>query len=175
MKKELKEFLKNTTVENLMKIPEKLKLWVSHEKLKKFRLDNKIPYCYISETGELFAKQPHNFTGKWLQWYTNGQLYCSQYWENGKLHGKCLGWDENGKLKYEINFQNGERYGKCIEWDENEELGMFEDLGMFEEEGREKEWIDDVIETIETKHAKLEELVKNHQKFLQDICPTYEH
>ena len=89
------------------------------DKIKLFRIIHNVNKVYISISGELFLKLPENFTGQYLDWYENGQLWYEGNYKDGKLHGKCLGWYENSEKEYEFNYKNGGRHGKCISWDKN--------------------------------------------------------
>ena len=62
---------------------------------------------WITEKDELYTDPPEPFTGKWIEWYENGQKRFEDNYKNGKLHGHSICWYEDGKIDYEDNYKDG--------------------------------------------------------------------
>ena len=72
---------------------------------------NGIRYEVNSEVG---------FTGKYVEYFKNGQKLIEKDYKNGKLEGLVTKWHENGQKKSEIKTKNGKVVdGLLIEWHEN--------------------------------------------------------
>ena len=55
---------------------------------------------------------PH--TGKWIEWWGNGNKKEEGEYKNGKEEGKWIGWYENGNKMYEREYKDGKPEGKWI-------------------------------------------------------------
>ena len=82
-----------------------------------------IPF-YLDKT--LAINQTHsstyadkNYTGKFKQFHTNGQIYTYWFFKDGKKEGKCIAYYDDGKKCSEINYTEGRREGLVKEWYEN--------------------------------------------------------
>ena len=53
------------------------------------------------------------------RYYSNGNKWWENEYQNGQLHGKFIRWHENGNKYREYKYQNGKPHGKYIEWYEN--------------------------------------------------------
>ena len=72
---------------------------------------NGIQYEVNSEVG---------FTGKYVEYFKNGQKLIEKDYKNGKLEGLVTEWHENRQKKSEIKSKNGKVVdGLLIEWHEN--------------------------------------------------------
>ena len=72
---------------------------------------NGIQYEVNSEVG---------FTGKYVEYFKNGQKLIEKDYKNGKLEGLVTEWHENGQKKSKIKTKNGKVVdGLLIEWHEN--------------------------------------------------------
>ena len=56
------------------------------------------------------------------EWYSNGQIYFEDNYENGKPHGICREWHENGQIWSEYNYEKGILYGMSRVWHENGQI-----------------------------------------------------
>lgn len=56
------------------------------------------------------------FTGKYIQWYDNGQKRQESYRFKGHLHDKYIRWHINGQKDVECEFIDGIHHGKFIRW-----------------------------------------------------------
>jgi antitoxin component YwqK of YwqJK toxin-antitoxin module len=60
--------------------------------------------------------QPH---GKASSWHKNGQKALVAEWWNGKVHGKQTIWYENGQKMGETEYRKGNEHGRFIGWYKN--------------------------------------------------------
>ena len=59
--------------------------------------------------------------GKYIvrHYYSNGNKYLEEEYQNEKLHGKCFGWYISRNKSWEQEYQNGQPHGKSIDWYES--------------------------------------------------------
>ena len=57
--------------------------------------------------------------GRYLQYWSNGNLYCKEYYINGLIHCKRIEWSYIGELYYVIDYVYGLLNGKLIEFRPN--------------------------------------------------------
>ena len=60
-----------------------------------------------------------SYTGKHIEYYSDGQKQLEQNYKNGKLEGLETTWYESGKKKSEKFFKNDKLEGLSIVWHEN--------------------------------------------------------
>ena len=58
------------------------------------------------------------YTGKFFDFYENGQMESEECYKDGKLDGLSTSWFKSGQKKNETNFKEGLLEGLNIEWDE---------------------------------------------------------
>ena len=64
-----------------------------------------------------------NYTGKWFEWYENGNKMCEGEYKDGKQEGKWIGWYKDGTKSYEEEFKDGTKMEKKCEGEyKNENL-----------------------------------------------------
>jgi antitoxin component YwqK of YwqJK toxin-antitoxin module len=59
------------------------------------------------------------FTGRLIDYYSNGNKKADITYKNGKVHGLYNLWFENGNRKYEVGYVDGVEHGKHIVYYEN--------------------------------------------------------
>ena len=71
---------------------------------------NGIKYEVNSEVG---------FTGKYVEYFENGQKRIEEHLKLGKRNGLMTEWDKKGQKESETNWKNGKKEGLLTEWYEN--------------------------------------------------------
>ena len=71
---------------------------------------NGIKYEVNSEVG---------FTGKYVEYFENGQKRIEEHLKLGKRNGLKTDWYENGQKKLEGNHKDGKADGFLVSWHEN--------------------------------------------------------
>ena len=84
--------------------------WTGEKEVTSLQDRNGIKYEVNSEVG---------FTGKYVEYYENGQKSYETNYKNGKQDGLWTGWHENGQKESELNFRNGKKDGLWTEWYKN--------------------------------------------------------
>ena len=59
------------------------------------------------------------FTGKAVDFHSNGQKWQERTYKDGKLDGPWNSWRENGQKAFEANWKDGKRDGLATDWYEN--------------------------------------------------------
>lgn len=79
-------------------------------------------------TGKVILKKDRNFyvngkpQGKWVTFYSNGNLKSIENWKNGKLFGKYVLYQENGIKIFETTYLNGKDNGNYFLYHKNGQL-----------------------------------------------------
>ena len=47
-------------------------------------------------------------SGRYQEWYENGNKYAERNYKDGKRHGRCKLWYDNGKKSFDCTFKDGE-------------------------------------------------------------------
>jgi len=71
---------------------------------------NGIKYEVNSEVG---------FTGKYVEYFENGQKHIEEHLKLGKRNGLMTKWYENGQKEFKANYKNGKSDGLMTKWYEN--------------------------------------------------------
>jgi len=85
--------------------------WTGEKEVTYLQDRNGIKYEVNSEVG---------FTGKYVEYFENGQKHIEEHLRLGKRNGLMTEWHENGQKASEINSKNGEIVdGVVTEWHDN--------------------------------------------------------
>jgi len=84
--------------------------WTGEKEVTYLQDRNGIKYEVNSEVG---------FTGKYVEYYKNGQKKSELNYKNGKENGLDTRWYGNGQKSYEGNYKNGKYDGLWTGWDIN--------------------------------------------------------
>ena len=108
------------------------------------------------------VNQEEPFTGKFVEYWGNGQKKTEEHYRNGKWDGLQTNWHENGQKSLEANFKNGELDGLAAEWYEN---------GQKWREGNFKNGKEDGLRTVWHENGK-KSSVKNYKngELVETIC-----
>lgn len=85
-------------------------------------------------TGRVISKKDRNYYlngkahGKWLTFYSNGNLKSIENWKDGKLYGKYILYQENGTKIFETTYLNGKDNGDYFLYHKN---GLLQVQGRF--------------------------------------------
>ena len=66
-----------------------------------------IHYFKTSEQAKMWQLPLYNYTGKYMDWYDDGNKMCEGEYKNGKPEGKFIGWYKSGNEMYEGEYKNG--------------------------------------------------------------------
>ena len=58
------------------------------------------------------------FTGKYVEFYKDGQKKVEEHLKLGKRHGLYTLWDSNGQKRFQMNYKSGKEDGLLTIWDE---------------------------------------------------------
>ena len=108
--------------------------WTGEKEVTFLQDRNGIKYEVNSEVG---------FTGKYVEYYKNGQKHIEEHLKLGKRNGLMTKWHENGQKKSEINSKNGEIVdGLVTEWHDNGQKMSERNFKNGKYEGLVTEWHD---------------------------------
>ena len=102
-----------------------------------------IHYFKTPYQAKMWQLSSNNYTGKYMDWYDNGNKRREGEYKNGKQEGKWIEWYEDGNKKSEEEFKNGEREGKRIMWYTNGNEWYEEEYKDGKLEGKYIEWYED--------------------------------
>ena len=84
--------------------------WTGEKEVTYLQDRNGIKYEVNSEVG---------FTGKYVEYFENGQKHIEEHLRLGKRNGLMTEWHENGQKASEGNWKNGKLEGLMTEWHDN--------------------------------------------------------
>ena len=84
--------------------------WTGEKEVTYLQDRNGIQYEVNSDVG---------FTGKYVEYYENGQKHIEEHLKLGKRNGLLTWWYKNGQKSYETNYKNGKQDGLWTGWHEN--------------------------------------------------------
>ena len=79
-------------------------------------------YFKTLEPTKMWKLNVNNYTGKYMEWYDDGNKKCEGEYKDGKKEGKWTGWyenedeDGNGNKMYEWEYKDGKKEGKHLGW-----------------------------------------------------------
>ena len=68
---------------------------------------------YQAKMWDLYS---YYYTGKYIEWYDNGNKMDEGEYKDGKKEGKWIEWHEDGTKKEEGEYKDGEKEGKWSGW-----------------------------------------------------------
>lgn len=79
------------------------------------------PNGQLSESGYVYKDKDENYkrTGKWTEWYENGQKKDECEYKDGKLNGSMVKWYKTGQKEAESEYKDGKFNGKWVMWFKN--------------------------------------------------------
>ena len=93
-----------------------------------------IHYFKTPYQAKMWELNDDNYTGKYIEWYDNGNIQEEGEYKNGKKEGKWTWWWADGNKKEEGEYKNGEDNGKWTGWYDD-------DNKMYEREYKDGKWI----------------------------------
>ena len=81
-----------------------------------------------------------NYTGKWIEWYDNGNKKEGGEFKDGEKEGKWTGWYNDGTVRYEGEFKDGKAEGKWSGWYSGNNKWYEGEFKDGKEEGKWIEW-----------------------------------
>ncbi|MEI6706009.1 MAG: MJ0042-type zinc finger domain-containing protein [Methylococcales bacterium] len=82
------------------------------------------------------------FTGKYQEFYSNGQKKREASYKDGKLDGLITGWFENGQKELEGNYKDGKQDGLATGWHDNGQKQVEENHKDGKQDGLATGWYD---------------------------------
>ena len=84
------------------------------------------PNAEKSSEGEWTAD--NRKTGKWVQWFQNGQKWIEESYQDGKKDGESIVWQDNGNKVYEGEYKDDLPTGTWKYYDANGKISKKETL-----------------------------------------------
>ena len=81
--------------------------------------------------------------GRWLKFYSRGQLMEERFFDHGKKVDTLRIWWPNGVLQAQIPFNNDEYEGETVEWNQAGQMIRRMHHQQGHEEGAQQQWYDD--------------------------------
>lgn len=65
---------------------------------------------------EFFVWPATNFTGAWINYYANGQIFCDDHFLNGQRHGECTSYTPDGRKASIWHYDEGKANGMWVQY-----------------------------------------------------------
>jgi antitoxin component YwqK of YwqJK toxin-antitoxin module len=98
-------------------------------------------HYFKSKEAAFYYEIPDNYTGRYNQWYQNGQRYIECVFKNGKLDGLYKEWHGNGQLKIICMYEDGNLDGFYKKWYSNGKLYIYCKYKNRALDGKYEEWL----------------------------------
>jgi len=136
------------------------------------------------EDGRIYHLRTNRlFTGKYVEWFDDGQKELEIDIKEGLIHGKAIFWHQNntaapsifGRRRIEANYRNDEEHGKTIEWDRSGQVVLEEewDNGELVSKFSAREEIEDAVCDLYHFYYALD-YIRNADDYVYEYCEIEE-